>query len=162
MVSVTACENFSRSTASACPAGTAVCAAICISNEPARRISSFSSHGAVFSVSDFSEFEHTNSANCAVWCAGVERTGRISYNSTGTPRRAHCHAASDPASPAPIMRMFLGMSPTGGRNCRYYTVGLGGGRHGKSFVRRTGNSHPEVRDIYEKTLRGKPGSVYKL
>ena len=60
------------------------------------------------------------------------------------------------------MRMFLGMSPTGGRNCRYYTVGLGGGRHGKSFVRRTGNSHPEVRDIYEKTLRGKPGSVYKL
>ena len=40
--------------------------AISISSEPARRISSFSSQGAVFSVSDFSEFEHTSSAKFAV------------------------------------------------------------------------------------------------
>src|ERR1035438_9677257 len=43
-----------------------------ISREPARRISSFSSQGAVFSVVDFSELEHTSSAKFAVWCAGVE------------------------------------------------------------------------------------------
>jgi hypothetical protein len=35
------------------------------------------------------------------------RMGRISNNSTATPRRAHCHAASDPASPAPMMRTFF-------------------------------------------------------
>ena len=66
MAAVTASENFSRSTANACPAGTAVSRAIWISNEPARRISSFSSQGAVFSVSDFSELEHTSSANFGV------------------------------------------------------------------------------------------------
>ena len=51
----------------------------------------------------FTLFEQTNSANSAVWCAGVDRTGRISYSSTGTPRRANCQAHSDPASPAPII-----------------------------------------------------------
>ena len=40
--------------------------AISSSSDPARRISSFSSHGAVFSEADFSEFEHTNSAKSAV------------------------------------------------------------------------------------------------
>ena len=110
IAAVTASANFSRSTASAWPAGTAVSRAISISSEPARRISSFSSQGAVFSVSDFSELEHTNSAKFAVWWAGVERTGRISNSSTATPRRAHCQAASEPASPAPMMRMGLGMN----------------------------------------------------
>ena len=37
-----------------------------ISSDPARRISSFNSHGAVFSLSDFKEFEHTSSAKSAV------------------------------------------------------------------------------------------------
>jgi hypothetical protein len=58
----------------------------------------------VFSLLDFRELEQTSSAKSAVWCAGVERTGRISESSTGTPRRAHCHAASDPANPAPMIR----------------------------------------------------------
>src|ERR1019366_1697406 len=106
---VTAWENLSRSTASACPAGTAVWRAMSISSEPARRISSFSNQGAVFSVSDFSELEQTNSAKFALWWAGVERMGRISNSSTATPRRAHCQAASEPASPAPMMRMGLGI-----------------------------------------------------
>jgi hypothetical protein len=33
----------------------------------------------------------------------VAFTGRISYNRTCNPRRAHCHAASQPAKPAPII-----------------------------------------------------------
>ena len=78
IASVTRREKCARSTASACPAGTAVWRAISISSEPARRISSFSSQGAVFSLSDFSEFEQTSSAKSALWCAGVERIGRIS------------------------------------------------------------------------------------
>ena len=44
----------------------------------------------------------TNSANCAVWCAGVILLGRISYKRTLTPILAMCQAASEPASPAPI------------------------------------------------------------
>ena len=63
--SVTFAENAVRSTASAWPAGTAQARAISRSNDPARRISSFNSQGAVFSLSDFSEFEHTSSANSA-------------------------------------------------------------------------------------------------
>ncbi len=110
IASVTRAANVTRSTAKAWPAGTAHSRAISSSNEPARRISSFSSHGAVFSLSDFSEFEHTSSAKSAVWCAGVERTGRISNNSTSKPRRAHCHAASDPASPAPMILMIAILS----------------------------------------------------
>ena len=58
--------NVARSTASACPAGTAQSRAISSSNDPARRISSFSSQGAVFSLSDFREFEQTSSAKSAV------------------------------------------------------------------------------------------------
>ncbi len=46
--------------------------------EPARRISCFSSQGAVFSDSDLSELEQTSSAKSAVWWASVERVGRIS------------------------------------------------------------------------------------
>ena len=66
----------------------------CSSSEPARRISCFSSHGAVFSLSDFSEFEHTSSAKSAVWCASVDRCGRISYSSTSQP-------SAPPAAPPP-------------------------------------------------------------
>src|SRR5215475_1666538 len=87
------------------PLFSALMRAISIRREPALRISSLRSQGAVLSLSDFREFEQTNSAKSAVWCAGVDRTGRISNNSTSTPRRAHCHAASDPASPAPTILM---------------------------------------------------------
>ena len=141
MASVTAAEKFSRSTASACPAGTAVCAAICIRRELDRRISSFSSQGAVFSLSDFSEFEHTSSAKCAVWCAGVCRTGRISYSSAGTPRRAHCHAASDPASPAPMMRTFSDIAPT---NCKAspYLLTCGMWASGSQIGTMSDNTYP--------------------
>ena len=110
IAAVTRRAKSKRSTARAWPAGTAVAVAISSRSEPARRISSFSSHGAVFRLVDFKEFEHTSSAKSAVWCAGVERTGRISHNSTSTPRRAHCHAASEPANPAPMIlmgRIFL-------------------------------------------------------
>ena len=66
MASVTRAAKVARSTASACPAGTAHSRAISISNDPARRISSFSSQGAVFSISDFREFEQTSSAKSPV------------------------------------------------------------------------------------------------
>ncbi len=100
-------ENSARSTASACPAGTAHSSASRSSTDPARRISCFSSQGAVFSLSDFNEFEHTSSPKSAVWCAGVCRTGRISYNSTSAPCRAAIKAASGPASPPPITRIRI-------------------------------------------------------
>ena len=66
-------ENSTRSTASAWPAGTAVSSAMRNSAEPARRISCFSSHGAVLGDSLFSELEQTSSPKSVVWCAGVRR-----------------------------------------------------------------------------------------
>ncbi len=109
-------ENSTRSTASACPAGTAVSSAIFKSAEPARRISCFSNHGAVLTDSLFNEFEQTNSPNSVVWCAGVNSglpstIARISYRSTSQPRRAAVNAASGPASPPPITRIFV-ISPS--------------------------------------------------
>ena len=55
--------------------------------------------------SERNEFEQTSSANCPVLCTAVERTGRISCSTTGTPRRAICQAASEPARPPPITWM---------------------------------------------------------
>src|SRR5690606_20986109 len=49
-----------------------------------------------------SELLHTSSANWSVICAGVLRTGRISYSVTCTPCLAICQAASLPARPAPM------------------------------------------------------------
>ena len=66
MASVTFFAKTMRSTAKACPAGTAHCFAMAISNDPARRISSFNSQGAVFSFSDFNELEQTSSAKSDV------------------------------------------------------------------------------------------------
>jgi hypothetical protein len=62
-----------------------------------------------------SELEQTSSAKSPVWWAGVERTGRISWSSTATPLLAHCHAASDPANPAPMIwiRWSTACSPQG-------------------------------------------------
>src|SRR5262249_27202983 len=104
---VTLPANAVLSTARAWPAGTAVWRANSMSNDPARRISSLSNQGAVFSLSDFNELEQTSSANFPVWCAGVDFSGRISYSSTAMPRRAHCQAASQPARPAPIIFGFI-------------------------------------------------------
>ena len=44
----------------------------------------------------------TNSANSDEWCAGDFFFGRISKRVTFMPALAICHAASDPAKPAPI------------------------------------------------------------
>ena len=52
--------------------------------------------------SDRNELEQTSSANPAVLWTAVERTGRISCKTTGTPRRAICQAASEPERPPPI------------------------------------------------------------
>src|SRR5947209_17467577 len=100
-------EKTSRSTAKACPAGTAASSAQRNSAEPARLISCLSSHGAVLGDSDLREFEHTSSPKSPVWCAGVIFTGRISNSSTSTPKRASVSAASHPASPAPITLTVL-------------------------------------------------------
>src|ERR687897_3177429 len=51
--------------------------------------------------SERKELEQTSSASPAVLCASVPRTGRISCRTTGTPLRATCQAASDPARPPP-------------------------------------------------------------
>src|ERR1700722_18006122 len=53
--------------------------------------------------SDRKEFEQTSSAKWEVGCAAVVRIGRISCRTTGTPEFAACHAASEPASPPPMM-----------------------------------------------------------
>ncbi len=58
--------------------GAAVASASSRRKLPARRISCLSSQGAVFSLSDFNEFEQTSSAKSLVWWASVERVGRIS------------------------------------------------------------------------------------
>src|SRR3984957_19009720 len=53
--------------------------------------------------SDRKEFEQTSSARWEVWGPAVVRIGRISCRITGTPEFAACHAASEPASPPPMM-----------------------------------------------------------
>src|SRR5262249_15723849 len=98
-------ENFSRSTASAPPAGTAASLANRNSSEPPARNSSFSNLGAVLASSDLSELLQTSSARAPVRCAPVARFRRISKRRTRRPRRAACHAASEPASPPPTMLM---------------------------------------------------------
>ena len=105
IAAVTSAEKTSRSTVSAWPPGTRAFCAAHSSSEPNLRNSSLSSHGAVDSDSDLSELLHTSSASRSVWCAGVERTGRISCKMHARPRRATCHAASVPASPPPMIWM---------------------------------------------------------
>ena len=80
---VTSAANTSRSTVSAWPPGNARLLRGRSSSESRRRSSSFSSHGAVDSDSLFSELLHTSSARRSVWCAGVGRTGRISWSTHG-------------------------------------------------------------------------------
>ena len=102
IASVTASLNASRPTASAAPAGTAVRSAQAMISEPSRRSSFFSSPSARSGRLEPRLFEHTSSAIRSVSWAGVMRPGRISYSVTCAPRCAACHAASLPASPAPM------------------------------------------------------------
>ena len=85
-------ENSTRSTASAWPAGTAVSSAMRSSAEPARRISCFSSHGAVLGDSLLSELEQTSSPNSVGLVRG--RQARLAVH-----HRAHLveiHVAAQP------------------------------------------------------------------
>ena len=99
--SVTAAAKASRSTASAPPASTRCASAQERIRLSRRRSSSLSRPAAFASSSERSELEHTSSAKSSEWCAGVCCTGFISHRRTEIPRCASCHAASQPASPAP-------------------------------------------------------------
>ena len=80
--SVTSAENFSRSTASAPPAGTLFFLANRIITLSSFSISFFNTPTALLKLSPLNELEQTSSANDDVWCAGVILTGLISYNFT--------------------------------------------------------------------------------
>ncbi len=100
--SVMAAAKPSRSTASAPPAGTWWASAARITSEPQARSSAWSTPTALVSASsERSELEQTSSPSRSVACASVERTGRISCSTTGTPRDASAQAASEPARPPP-------------------------------------------------------------
>ena len=68
------------------PAGTLALSADVIINESKCLISSLRTPTAFVSALPLNEFEHTNSANLSVWCAGVCLTGRISIKFTLIPR----------------------------------------------------------------------------
>src|SRR5580658_10115539 len=79
------------------------------------------------------------------------------------PRRAHCHAASDPAKPAPtiLTRRLIERSLL---TLLYYTDC--DSYSSEVFMARISlieaeNATPEIIEIYEKTLRGKPGNAQK-
>src|SRR5699024_5672067 len=112
--SVTARANASRSTASAPPASTRFASAQARIRLSRRRSSSLSSPAALVSSSERSEFEQTSSAKSSEWCAGLCCTGFISCRRTLTPRCASCHAASQPARPAPTT---VTVSTIGGLLC---------------------------------------------
>ncbi len=101
---VTASAKGSRSTARAPPAGRRWRSAISMMRPAAARISQCRSPTAFCSSSsERNELEQTISARLPVRWAKVPMRGRISWIVTGTPRRAACHAASDPAIPPPTM-----------------------------------------------------------
>ena len=103
---VTSAEKASRSTASAPPAGSLWRSAAVMMRPPAARISQCSWPTALFtSSSERKLLEQTISAQSPVRWAKVPTWGRISCRITGTPARAACHAASEPAMPAPTIWM---------------------------------------------------------
>ena len=100
---VTWAEKASRSMARAPPAGTLLASAAARIRLSQQRISSCNRPTAeAWTSSERKEFEQTNSARPSVSCASVMRSGRISCKITGTPARAICQAASEPARPPPI------------------------------------------------------------
>ena len=104
IAAVTPAAKALRSTASADPAGTRAASASRRISEPSDRISAWISPTALWSGSSERKlFEQTSSASASLWCASVRCGPRISWRTTGTPARAHCHAASDPARPPPMM-----------------------------------------------------------
>ena len=76
--SVISREKALLSTARAPPAATLLWSAARITSDPIRRISAFSRPTALESSSLRRELEQTSSAKRGVWCAGVNRSGRIS------------------------------------------------------------------------------------
>src|SRR4030081_1781059 len=73
-------------------------------SEPSRRISACSNPTALLTASsERNELEHTSSARPSVRWASVIRSGRIACRITRTPDLATCHAASEPARPAPTI-----------------------------------------------------------
>jgi hypothetical protein len=105
---VTAAAKRSRSTANASPAGTRASSPQRITIESISRISCLSRPTALVGAEERKEFEHTSSARFDVACAGVDFTGRISWRSTLCPRLASANAHSLPASPAPMILIFMG------------------------------------------------------
>ncbi len=71
-----------------------------MTSEPKASISRLSSPAAWSGSSLRSELLHTSSAKRPVLWAGVGRTGRISWSTTGTPRSASCKAHSEPGETA--------------------------------------------------------------
>src|SRR5207245_2829963 len=104
---------------------------------------------------------------------GVDRTGRISQSWTETPRRAHCQAASEPARPAPMIftGAVINYDDAGGTparqpaRCRRYKVLYGRNLEVRTMARisliEPNQASSEVKEIYEKLLKGKPGNVTK-
>ena len=76
------CENRSRSTARAPPAGTAHSSAAASRYDPSVRSSAFSMPAALSGFVDFSELEHTSSARPPPRCTAVGTSGRISTKRT--------------------------------------------------------------------------------
>ena len=99
--SVTAFGNSSLSTARAPPAGTRVLSAHIIIREPMSRSSSLSRPIAFDKPSARKEFEQQSSQKRSELCAGMRFFGFISIRRTFAPLFAACHAASQPARPAP-------------------------------------------------------------
>ncbi len=95
--------NFTRSTASASPAGTRALSASQRTGERSRRSSSWRSPMALCGLSDRSEFEHTSSASPSSLWAGERLPGFCSCSTTRTPASARRSAASVPARPPPTM-----------------------------------------------------------
>ena len=83
--SVTLLEKTSLSTASACPAGTAVSSAIFIKSESSILNSSFNRPQALVCKFDLNELLHTTSAKFWLLCAGEYFCGFISYSFTFIP-----------------------------------------------------------------------------
>ena len=101
---------MSLSTASAPPAGTFDSSAACMVREFKLLISSFKRPQALPNTSLlFKELEHTSSAKLSFVCAGVKDFGFMSDSSTSNPSSASLHAASHPASPAPITLTLRGI-----------------------------------------------------
>ena len=95
--------NFTRSTASASPAGTRARSACASTGDPRRRSSSWSSPMALCGLSDRIELEQTSSASPSSLWAGERRCGFCSWRTTSIPASASRSAASVPARPPPMM-----------------------------------------------------------